>query len=80
LFIGGTDQNASKDFFCGAHGWDINLNSVSMPSITSSTGTYTNGTVGAFNIPDNVFKLEIDCTIPAKASNPSKIGDFFIQH
>jgi len=78
LFIGGTDQNSSSDFSCTAHGWDINLTPVSMPTIAISTGRYTNGTIGAFTIPDSVAKLTISCAIPKAQTFVSWIGDFFI--
>jgi hypothetical protein len=79
LFIGGTDQNASQDFSCSAKAWDNNLATVAMPAITISTGTYTNATVGAFSIPDNVAKLVVYCEIPPSGAANSGISDFYIQ-
>jgi len=80
LYIGGTDQNSLTNFSCSAFGWDVNLATVSMPSITITTGTYTNGTVGSFSIPDSVVKLVIQCVIPIASSQVSKISDFYIQN
>lgn len=79
LYIGGTDNNSSVDFSCTAFGWDANLATVSMPSITITSGTYSNGTVGSFSIPNSVAKLVIRCTIPGAPTFVSSLSDFWVQ-
>jgi hypothetical protein len=80
LFIGGTDNNSSQDFLCFADGWDVNLTEVFTQLIQGPTGTYTNGTIGWVDIPDNVVKLNVQCMIPFGQTFVSKISDFYIQN
>src|SRR5262245_11702765 len=80
LFIGGTDNNSSQDFSCLAQGWDANLNPVFTFLIPGPTGTYTNGTIGSFDIPDPTVKLTIQCQIPFAQTFVSKVSDFYIQN
>jgi len=70
---------SGHNFSCTAYGWDINLNTVTMPSVTLTTDTSSADTLGSFTIPDSVAKLVIACTIsPSRADNVflSLINDF----
>ena len=80
LFIGGTDNNSSQDFSCLVQGWDVNLNAVFTFLIQGPKGTYTNGTIGSFDIPDITVKLNVQCLIPYAQTLVSKISDFYIQN
>lgn len=76
--IRGIDNNPTSDFSCAAFGWDINLNTISMPTITARTGTYSlSAPIATFNVPDSAVKMTLACYIPIIASqNAESFIDF----
>jgi hypothetical protein len=81
LVLFGQDQNTSMDISCRANGWDVNLNSVNMPSIPVHTGTFFLEGFASISIPDSVAKLTISCSIPTDTQNGSStLNDFIVQN